>query len=260
MEWLWRPFFEHSGTRTQIFTHSLYQHYSAPRGFDFDTMNDDEPVVADKSLQTYNLDARVAELRDWLDHQNSHYTSKGHLFVVFGDDFRYANARQYFDSLDNLIAGFNAKYNDMQLEYSTPSRYIDAISSGANAYLQWPTKYDDMFPYADNPLSFWTGYFSSRANDKAYVRRASHNLHAAQRLFGLQIIDQALTQQRYLDIVNAGAKTMDALGVLQHHDAVTGTAKQAVASNYNSRVYKGMVANNKVFGQAINDMAQALLP
>jgi Alpha mannosidase middle domain/Glycosyl hydrolases family 38 N-terminal domain len=28
--------------------------------------------------------------------------------MVFGDDFRFANARQYFSSLDKLIKGFNA--------------------------------------------------------------------------------------------------------------------------------------------------------
>jgi hypothetical protein len=86
--------------------------------------------------------------------------------MVFGDDFRFANARQYFSSLDKLIKGFNAKYQDVQLMYSTPSKYIDAISSGANANVAWPTKYDDMFPYADDELSFWTGYFSARANAK----------------------------------------------------------------------------------------------
>ncbi len=64
----------------------------------------------------------------------------------------------------------------MQLEYSTPSRYLDAL---ANANVKWPTKYDDMFPYADDPLSYWTGYFTSRANDKEYIRRASHNQAAA---------------------------------------------------------------------------------
>lgn len=61
----------------------------------------------------------------------------------------------------------------MILEYSTPSRYIDGISQGSNANLVWPTKYDDMFPYADNSLSFWTGYFTSRANAKGYIKRAS---------------------------------------------------------------------------------------
>jgi lysosomal alpha-mannosidase len=71
-----------------------------------------------------------------------------------------------------------------------------------------------MFPYADNPLSFWTGYFTSRANDKAYIRRASHNMHAAQKLFGLQMIDQTQDQARFLDILSANAKTADALGVL----------------------------------------------
>jgi len=40
---------------------------------------------------------------------------------------------------------------------------------------------------------------------------------------------------------------MDHMGILQHHDAVTGTAKQAVAENYNSRIFRGMEANNKVF-------------
>ena len=40
---------------------------------------------------------------------------------------------------------------------------------------EFPTKYDDMFPYADYPDAYWTGFFSSRANDKEYIRRASHN-------------------------------------------------------------------------------------
>ena len=105
-----------------------------------------------------------------------------------GDDFRFGNSRQYFDSLDKLIKYFNLQYTDMQLQYSTPSMYVDAIGA---ENVKWPTKYDDMFPYADNPLAFWTGYFTSRANDKGYVRRASHNMHAAQMLYGLEMIDQS---------------------------------------------------------------------
>jgi hypothetical protein len=53
---------------------------------------------------------------------------------------------------------------------------------------------------------------------------------------------------------------MDALGVLQHHDAATGTAKQAVADNYNSRLFKGMQANNQLFARVINELTKSLLP
>lgn len=111
------------------------------------------------------------------------------MFLIMGDDFRYANARQNFDSLDKLIFHFNNLYSDVQLQYSTPRMYIDAITAGDNSKILWPTKYDDMFPYADNALSFWTGYFTSRPDAKEYVRRGSHNLHASQKAYGLEIID-----------------------------------------------------------------------
>jgi hypothetical protein len=65
--------------------------------------------------------------------------------------------------------------------------YIDAIAA---QNIVWPTKYDDLFPYADNEESFWTGYFTSRANDKKYMRDASHILHSSNKLFSLKGIDQ----------------------------------------------------------------------
>lgn len=124
MEWVWRPFYDHFGTDKQIFTHALYQHYSAPSGFNFDTYSNDDPIVDNPNLTTYNLDERVAAFRDYLVHQADHYKNTGHLFVVMGDDFQYSNAKINFDSMDKLIKGFNARYGDMQLKYSTPSEYL----------------------------------------------------------------------------------------------------------------------------------------
>ena len=37
MEFVWRPFWDSLGTRAQIFTHVLYNHYGPPPNFDFDT-------------------------------------------------------------------------------------------------------------------------------------------------------------------------------------------------------------------------------
>lgn len=49
----------------------MYQHYSSPEGFDFDTMQDGvQPIVDDPTLETYNVNERVAAFRDWIEHQN----------------------------------------------------------------------------------------------------------------------------------------------------------------------------------------------
>jgi hypothetical protein len=65
--------------------------------------------------------------------------------------------------MDRLINYFNKNINNMTLKYSTPGIYLDAIKKQNMSY---PIKTDDMFPYADVPEEYWTGYFSSRANAK----------------------------------------------------------------------------------------------
>lgn len=47
--------------------------------------------------------------------------------------------------------------------YSTPGEYLDSLIA---ANVTWPVRYDDMFPYADKPDDYWTGYFTSRAGAK----------------------------------------------------------------------------------------------
>jgi hypothetical protein len=63
--------------------------------------------------------------------------------------------------MDRFLKYFNAKYPNITLFYSTPGEWLD---SQIKANITWPTKYDDMFPYADQPQDYWTGYFTSRPN------------------------------------------------------------------------------------------------
>ena len=58
--------------------------------------------------------------------------------------------------------------------------------------------------------------------------------------------------------MNATDLMMDAMGIIQHHDAVTGTAKQAVANDYNYKLFRALEANNQVFAQVISEQVQAL--
>jgi hypothetical protein len=102
------------------------------------------------------------------------------------------NAFQNYASMDNMISYMNENYGDKYIfKYSTPSDYVDAV---AKHDVKWPTKYDDMFPYSDSPDSYWTGYFSSRANDKEYIRRASSNFHSSSQLMAGKVLDQNADQ------------------------------------------------------------------
>ena len=48
-----------------------------------------------------------------------------------------------------------------------------------------------MFPYADIPDNYWSGYFSSRPNSKIYIRDGQSALHSASKIFALTAVDQA---------------------------------------------------------------------
>lgn len=210
MEFVWRPMSE--TLNTEIFAHTLYYHYSAPPLLDFDTLANKDPFVDDETLETYNAEHLSLYLLNWIEHQAAHYQGKN-IMMTMGDDFRFMNAEMYFGSSDRMIAYFNEHIGskaNIEVIYSTPSMYIDAIHAED---IEWTTKTDDMFPYADDKLSYWTGYFTSRANDKEYVRRGSRAFHSASKLFSLAAIDQETTDEQIESILDAKYHMLDALGV-----------------------------------------------
>jgi alpha-mannosidase len=53
----------------------------------------------------------------------------------------------------------------MSFKFSTPGRYLDALKKEKN--VKWPIIKDlDFFPYAENHITSWSGYFSSRPGFK----------------------------------------------------------------------------------------------
>ena len=123
------------------------------------------------------------------------------------------------------------------MKYSTPSMYIDAIAAQDIA---WPTKYDDLFPYADHEAAYWTGYFTSMANDKKYIRDSGHTLNSSNKLFALAALDQSTSDSMITVMEETKDYMMDVVGITQHHDAITGTAKFHVADDYARRVSDGI--------------------
>jgi lysosomal alpha-mannosidase len=148
--------------------------------------------------------------------------------MTMGSDFQYENADLWFKNLDKLIkyVQLNGTINVM---YSTPSIYAKYVNEGG---IKLTLKTDDFFPYADAPWNYWSGYFTSRPSLKGYVRKTNSDLQACKQL-------EAITPQFNMGSGPSSITLQNAMGVAQHHDAVSGTEKQHVADDYAKRLYIG---------------------
>lgn len=149
-------------------------------------------------------------------------------------------------------SGFN--FNKLNAFYSTPEIYTKykhnefgnkkdeqqkksdqpILESSGDILL---TKHDDFFPYSDCDHCFWTGFYTSRPGLKRLERVGSSFLHAARQ------IETLLSKELNVDAKTGKSATYqleDAMGVAQHHDAVSGTSKQHVANDYAKRIQAGI--------------------
>jgi len=68
-------------------------------------------------------------------------------------------------------------------------------------------------------------------------------------------IDESTSSEELSAMLDAKQAMFDAIGVLQHHDGITGTGKQHVANNYAKKIYDGMETNNKEYSKLLAKVA-----
>ena len=243
LELIWRGSPTNWGRQSDLFTGIFYNHYSPPPGLCFDLIHCNiDPVVSDPELFSYNLKEKVNDLVRDIKSISQFYRTN-HIMLTMGDDFQYENAEIWYHSLDGLINAFNELFPDTyNVFYSTPTRYLEALNS---LNLTWQVKTDDFFPYADCPFCYWTGYFTSRPALKGYVRTMNSFLQTC----------------RHMEVFSDGPpknvtsdKLAKAMGVVQHHDAVSGTEKQHVADDYAMRLHIGEVECRNVVNYSLNKL------
>ncbi|KAJ0054515.1 hypothetical protein Pint_01278 [Pistacia integerrima] len=244
LEVVWRAS-KSLGSSAQIFAGAFPENYEPPSNFYYE-VNDDSPIIQDNmNLFDYNVPERVNEFVAAAVAQ-ANITRTNHVMWTMGTDFKYQYAHTWFRAMDKFIHYVNQDGRVNAL-YSTPSIYTDAKHAANEA---WPLKTDDYFPYADRVNAYWTGYFTSRPGLKGYVRTMSAYYLAARQL------------EFFKGKNKAGATTdslADALALAQHHDAISGTSKQHVASDYAKRLSIGYKEAEEVVSASFACIAESCL-
>ena len=148
--------------------------------------------------------------------------------------------------MDKAIKATNAN-GTIHLQYSTPALYTAAKNKEP---VVWPVKTGpgnyDFYPYpycdnkADNPNAYFAGYFSSRPALKYYVRETSTFLQIVRHFEVFSGANGSASEQLW-----------ESQGVVQHHDGISGTAKQAVTFDYAQRLAGGIQTADEFLEAAV---------
>lgn len=246
MEQIWRGSSSLHPSVADLFTSVLPNMYNPPEGMCWDTVCIDAPLVEDPQSPEFNAQDLVNYFMNVAILQ-SHYYRTNHTVMTMGSDFQYENANLWFKNLDKLIRLVNAKQangSHVNVLYSTPACYLQELNK---ANLTWSVKTDDFFPYADGAHKFWTGYFTSRPALKRYERLSYNFQQMCNQLEAL--VGEPANSGPYgtgqSDTLN------EAMAVLQHHDAVSGTSRQHVADDYARQLSAGWKDCEVLVGNAL---------
>ena len=157
------------------------------------------------------------------------YRKKANLYrtnvviAPLGDDFRYRTVEEadlQFDNYQKIFDYINANVDNVEISFGTLSEYFETIMNERR--FSPPVLKGAFFTYSDREEDYWSGYFTSRIFDKALDRKLERVLYAATSLGGTK--EELQSPRR-------------ALSLFQHHDGVTGTAKDSVVLDYAKRIH-----------------------
>ena len=252
-EMIWAPS-PTLGMRGATYAGILYGGYCTVPGLSMDFWSNDQPIRDSPYLEDNNValivNHTVKTVMDALGvvpQGGPGADGTQDIMLPLGCDFEWENAGAWYTFHDKLIHYLNLD-GRVNAFYSTPSAYAAAKLAGAKAYT---AKSADFFPYDFFPHGYLTGFYTSRPALKGYIRETSTVLQAGKQLqaFSGGALDLGRGNPLY--------RLERSQGEAQHHDAITGSSKQAVAYDYARRLAWGREDAGALLSAALDRLSGA---
>lgn len=205
-----------------------------------------------------NVQDRATKLLDQYRKKSTLYRTNT-LLVPLGDDFRYVrieeaeaqfrNYQMIFDYINNnptLMA--EVKFGTLEDYFSTlrdeaeRKNYSRPNEIGSGELGGFPSLSGDFFTYADRNEDYWSGYYVSRPFFKAVDRILEQTLRSSEMMaaFLLGYCQKYQCSKLPISFTYKLTAARRNLALFQHHDGITGTAKNHVVEDYGTRMHTSL--------------------
>lgn len=193
------------------------------------------------------------------------------VLIPLGDDFRYSQNTEWEAQRKNYEKLFEYINNEpsmnVEAKFGTLQEYFDAVHAEQNLQ-QFPSLSGDFFTYADRDDHYWSGYFTSRPFHKRLDRILLSYLRYVKKTLLIDIRRKKIVEiyhffrsaemlhawdtwedESEFEILLQGARR--ALSLFQHHDGITGTARDHVVKDYAKQMIDALKGCKFVIQQAV---------
>lgn len=234
LEFKWRQLWDTSG-ESEILTHMMpfvsydIRHSCGPDPEicgEFDFSKNSATEISEENVQV-----RAGMLLDQYRKKSQLYRSNV-ILVPLGDDFRFKSEAEWkaqFENYEALFEYMNKKKSmHVEVQFGTLTDYFNALKIDQNI-TKFPSLSGDFFTYSDRDDNYWSGYYTSRPFHKRLDRVLLDALRRTE-------IIAAISWTEGLHLEESFEKRMDEArqwhSLFQHHDGVTGTARDDVVVDY----------------------------
>ncbi|TRY68325.1 hypothetical protein TCAL_04678 [Tigriopus californicus] len=276
LEFMWRQHWDHEDT-TDMMTHMMpFYSYDIPHTcgpdpkiccqFDFDRLPGGIAGcpwrIPPKPITDANVAERSRTLLDQYRKKASLYKSNV-VLIPLGDDFRYDTAREWdrqFENYEKIIDYINQTPElNAEVQFGTLEDYFSALRDASKAKTGTETGLlkslsGDFFTYADRDDHYWSGYFTSRPFYKNLDRVLAGWLRSAEILYSIMWAEMEYVGSDVMAVAEPLMENLmigrQSLALFQHHDGITGTAKNHVVDDYGARMLQSIQGLQEVIAGA----------
>ena len=237
--------------------------------------------VPPQAITPGNVEAKAKLLLDQYRKKASLYKTNS-VLIPLGDDFRYQTADEWDKQYNNYQAIFDYVNShpelNAEMSFGTLQDYFDSIRRFSKEKTKsqeglFKSLSGDFFTYSDRNDNYWSGYYTSRPFYKnmdrileGYMRYCidlffrKHGVltfvvfRAADILFSMAWATMEYVGSDFNHFAAAQmSKLIEArqnLALFQHHDGVTGTAKDHVVKDYGEKMLKAIQNCQNVMSQS----------